>query len=71
MTDFGDEALSRQEEDLADIMVARRAHAAESNPPASDYCTSCKLAIEDERRAALPNTNICGGCATEIAGGRR
>lgn len=55
---------------MDDIMAARRIHAAAAPPPASDQCTRCKSTIKAERREALPNTNICGGCATDIARGR-
>lgn len=71
MSDFGDDALARREEDLADVMAARAAHAAAATPPVSDRCTRCGATIEPERRELLPITNICGGCATHLARGRR
>ncbi|HYG91191.1 MAG TPA: TraR/DksA C4-type zinc finger protein [Azospirillum sp.] len=70
MSDFGDEALSIQERDLADIMAARRV--ANSAPtPASDICAKCGGTIEPERREVLPKTNVCGDCAAELNRGRR
>lgn len=70
MADFGDEALSRQQQDLADLMAGRRARAAAS-APAGSTCTSCGAAIEPRRRQSLPATNLCAACATDHARGRR
>lgn len=69
MADAGDEASEREERDRQASIAAFRSRPRPSGESAY-FCRSCGKGIPDERRAAVPGTNVCGFCARHLTGGR-